>query len=281
MIDIQNMRDSRNIDIDRVGIKNIKYPITVRDRDNGHQHTIADVNMYVDLPHQFKGTHMSRFVEALNLYHGKIDITRFDEMLKHIKQKLNAGSAHLEFHFPYFINKKAPVTGSEGMIDYRCSFMGAINGDDMIDLITGIEVPITTLCPCSREISDLGAHNQRSIVRLSYRAEEFVWLEEIIDIVESCSSCEIYSLLKREDEKYITEKAYNNPAFVEDVVRSITAKLSLDDRIGWFEVESENFESIHNHSAYAYIEKDKRASDDIADLLKTNAGSAFAAAFRR
>ncbi|MBD3170820.1 MAG: GTP cyclohydrolase I FolE2 [candidate division Zixibacteria bacterium] len=281
MIDIQSMRDNRNIDIDRVGIKNIKYPITVGDRNNGHQHTIADVNMYVDLPRQFKGTHMSRFVEALNIYRGEIDISKFEEMLRFIKKKLKADKAHLEFYFPFFISKKAPVTGSEGMIDYRCSFRGAINGDDEIDLVIGIEAPVTSLCPCSKEISDYGAHNQRSIISLSYRSNEFIWIEDIIEMVESCASSEIYSLLKRQDEKYVTEKAYDNPAFVEDIVRNVTVKMMEDKRILWFTVESENFESIHNHSAYAFVEKDKRISKKAEDIINAGAGMNLTSVYRR
>ncbi len=267
MIDVQNRLDNRNIDIDRVGIKNIRYPITVRDRSNKMQHTVAEINMYVDLPRHFKGTHMSRFVEVLNIYHGEIDIKHFDEILKYIKNKLNANSAHLEFYFPYFISKKAPVSRSEGLLDYRCSFKGAINGDNKIDIVVEVEVPITTLCPCSKEISEYGAHNQRSIVKLSYRAKDFIWLEEMIETVESCASAEIYSLLKREDEKFLTEKAYDNPSFVEDVVRSITIKLMEDERISWFYVESENLESIHNHNAYAFIERDKRVESEKLSLI--------------
>ncbi|MBD3233708.1 MAG: GTP cyclohydrolase I FolE2 [candidate division Zixibacteria bacterium] len=281
MIDIQNMPDERNIDIDRVGIKNVKYPITVRDRANGHQSTVADINMFVDLPRQFKGTHMSRFLETLNIYHGKIDITQFDDMLKYMKRKLRASKAHIEFSFPYFMAKKAPVTKSEGLIDYRCSFKGAVNGDNEIDIVTTIEVPVTTLCPCSKEISRYGAHNQRSIITLSYRSDGFIWLEEMIELAESCASSEIYSLLKREDERYVTEKAYDNPVFVEDVVRAITEKLNSDKRIIWFQVESENFESIHNHSAYAFIERDKRTANQVADLIDVAAGSAAAGVYRR
>jgi GTP cyclohydrolase I len=276
MKDVQNMTDHRNIDIDRVGIKNIKYPITVKDRANGIQHTVADINMYVDLPRSFKGTHMSRFVESLNLFHGNIDITRFAWMLQHLKKRLHAGSAHIEMSFPYFISKKAPVTGSAGLLDYRVTFKAAINSDDELDQIIEIQIPTTTLCPCSKEISSYGAHNQRSIITLAYRANEFIWIEDMIEMAESGASCELYPLLKREDEKYVTEKAYDNPAFVEDVVRNITVKLSEDGRIVWFKVESENFESIHNHSAYAYVERDKRAQKTINDLVNAGAAAPFA-----
>jgi len=259
MKDIQSSPDNRNIYIDKVGIKKLKLPITVRDRHRMAQRTVADVNFYVDLPHHFKGTHMSRFVELLNDHRESFDIERIDEILVKARQKLKALKAHIELTFPYFVEKKAPVSGLPGLIDYECMISAASNGNRKTDTILTIKVPITTLCPCSKEISRYGAHNQRSIVTLSVRVNKFIWLEEIIRIIEETASCEIYSLLKREDEKHITEKAYENPAFVEDVVRAITEKISQDDRIDWFTVESENYESIHNHNAYAFIERNLRA----------------------
>ncbi|UCD17813.1 MAG: GTP cyclohydrolase I FolE2 [Candidatus Zixiibacteriota bacterium] len=259
MKDIQSSYDDRNIHIDKVGIKNLKLPIVVKDRNRIAQNTIADINFYVDLPHHFKGTHMSRFIEILNEYRDSLDISRLDDILKRTRARLHALRAHLELTFPYFIEKKAPVTDSPGLIDYECTISAASNGDRKTDVVLTIRVPVTSLCPCSKEISDYGAHNQRSIITLSVRTNRFVWLEELIGLVEDKASCEIYSLLKREDEKYVTEHAYDNPAFVEDIVRAITESISRDLRFDWFMVESENFESIHNHSAYAYIERNLKA----------------------
>ncbi|UCD93822.1 MAG: GTP cyclohydrolase I FolE2 [Candidatus Zixiibacteriota bacterium] len=259
MKDVQNSRDERNIYIDKVGIKNLKLPLVVRDRNRMNQATVADVNFYVDLPHHFKGTHMSRFVEILNEYRDSFDISRLGEILKATRKKLNALKAHLELTFPYFIEKESPVSKSPGLMDYLCTISAAGNGDEKMDMVLTIRVPVTTLCPCSKEISKYGAHSQRSIVTLSVRTNRFVWLEELIRLVEESASCEIYSLLKREDEKYVTETAYENPRFVEDVVRDVTERIARDERIDWFTIESENIESIHNHDAYAYIERNLKA----------------------
>jgi GTP cyclohydrolase I len=257
--DIQNSPDNRRINIDKVGIKALKLPIVVSDRANGKQQTVADVNFYVDLPHRFKGTHMSRFVEILNDNRHCLDITCIKEVLQAARRKLNALKAHLELTFPYFVEKKAPVTGSPGLIDYQCTISAASNGDEHDDVVLTVRVPVTSVCPCSKEISDRGAHNQRSVVTLSITTNEFVWLEELISVVEEQASCQVYSLLKREDEKHVTEAAYDKPVFVEDLVRGVTEKLSADPRIDWFSVESENFESIHNHNAYAQIERNLKA----------------------
>lgn len=259
MKDVQNMRDHRKINIDKVGIKNLRLPIVVQDRQDGRQSTIADVNFYVDLPHHFKGTHMSRFVEILNDYRESFEVSRLGEMLKATQKRLNALKAHLELTFPYFIKKKAPVSKSPGLIDYMCTISAASNGNEAIDVILTVSVPITSLCPCSKEISEYGAHNQRSVVTLSVRTNEFIWLEELIRIIEDQASSEIYSLLKREDEKFVTEAAYDNPVFVEDIVRGVTEQLAMDKRIDWFSVESENYESIHNHNAYAGVERNMKA----------------------
>ena len=256
--DVQNMPDDRGVEIDKVGIKNIKYPIVVLDKQNGTQYTVANVNMYVNLPHNFKGTHMSRFVEILNEYRGQIDVKSIPQILKTMKERLNAESAHLEVEFPYFIEKKAPVSGEPSLMEYICRFKGTLT--DKLDIVVELEVPVTTLCPCSKEISEHSAHNQRGVVRVAYRASEFVWIEDIIKLIESCGSSEVYALLKREDEKFVTEQAYENPRFVEDVVREAARKLLAKPEITWFAVEAENFESIHNHSAYAYAEIDKRNS---------------------
>ncbi|MDL1955490.1 MAG: GTP cyclohydrolase FolE2 [Candidatus Desulfofervidus auxilii] len=256
IVDVQNLPDTRRIEIDKVGIKNISYPITVLDREKGKQKTVASINMYVGLPHQFKGTHMSRFVEILNEYQEElISLKSIKEILKKMKERLNAVSAHLEIEFPYFIEKKAPVSKTKGLMEYRCRLVGSLK--NKLDLEVGVKVPICTLCPCSKEISDFGAHNQRGIVNLRLRFKKFVWLEDIIQLVEKAGSSQIYSVLKRIDEKYVTEQAYQNPKFVEDVVREIAEKLLADDNITWFAVEAENFESIHNHNAYAYIERKK------------------------
>ena len=271
MIDVQNQKDDRNISIDRVGIKNINYPITLRDKSREIQHTIASVNLYVDLPRQFKGTHMSRFVEVLTRHHSEIDIRNISDILDEIKNKLKAKTAHLELSFPYFIKKAAPVSGQEALLDYDCRIEAVSNGSSELKSIITVKVPVTTLCPCSKEISERGAHNQRSIVTLKVRVNKFIWLEELIETVEQSASCELFPLLKREDEKFVTEKAYDNPAFVEDVVRAVTQKIQDDLRIDWFSVESENQESIHNHNAYAQIERNLRAermSDATAQELK-------------
>ena len=255
MEDIQKQKDSRRIDIDQVGVKGIRYPITVLDKDEGEQQTVARINMYVNLPHQYKGTHMSRFVEILNEHSRKISLRNFSEILEEMKARLDAASAHMEVTFPYFINKKAPVSGSQGLMEYECTIKGSLNSS--MDLMLIIHVPISTLCPCSKEISDFGAHNQRGEVRLQVRFRKFVWIEDLIKLVEDSASSDVYSVLKREDEKFVTERAYQNPMFVEDIVRDIAQKLNTDPNITWFAVESENFESIHNHNAYAYIEKHK------------------------
>jgi len=258
MKDIQNHKDDRNIDIDQVGVKGIRYPITVLDKNMGEQQTVAEISMYVNLPRQYKGTHMSRFVEILNEHSRRISLQNFAEILEEMKKRLNAESAHMEITFPYFINKTAPVTGSEGLMEYKCTYKGSLN--KKTDLVIIIHVPISTLCPCSKEISDFGAHNQRGEVRLQVRFKKFIWIEDLISLVEESASSDIYSVLKREDEKYVTEKAYNNPMFVEDIVRDIAQKLNNDPNITWVAVESENLESIHNHNAYAYVEKQKGKS---------------------
>jgi GTP cyclohydrolase I len=255
MKDIQNHADDRNIDIDQVGVKGISYPITVLDKNMGKQQTVAKINMYVSLPRHYKGTHMSRFVEILNEHSTRISLQNFSEILGEVKERLNAESAHMEITFPYFINKRAPVSGSEGLMQYKCTFKGSLHKGT--DLVTTIHVPISTLCPCSKEISDFGAHNQRGEVTLQVRFKKFIWIEDLIALVEESASSDVYSVLKREDEKYVTERAYEHPMFVEDIVRDIAEKLNKDSNITWFAVESENYESIHNHNAYAYIEKHK------------------------
>ena len=253
MKDIQNQRDYRNIPIDKVGIKNLRYPITVLDRRNAYQHTVASINMYVDLPHKYKGTHMSRFVELLHLFRPEVSWKRISVVLEKMKQHLNAASAVIEVTFPYFIEKKAPVSGSPGLLDYTCRIVGSSDPEGKVDLVSEVIVPISSVCPCSKEISEIGAHNQRGEVRLSTRFKKFIWMEDMIELVESCASCEVYSVLKRVDEKCVTERGFSNPKFVEDIVRDIAKRLKKDSNITWFSVSAENFESIHNHSAYAHI----------------------------
>ena len=257
--DVQATADTRQLAIDRVGIKAIRHPMRIQERTGGVQHTIASFNMYVGLPHHFKGTHMSRFVEILNAHEREITVETFRLMLREMVEKLEAEEGRIEMRFPYFVDKAAPVSGVRSLMDYEVTFTGEIRrGAESFTM--SVLVPVTSLCPCSKKISEYGAHNQRSHVTVSARLNDFVWIEEIIDIVEKQASCELYGLLKRPDEKHVTERAYDNPKFVEDMVRDVAAILNLDERIDGYVVESENFESIHNHSAYALIEKDKRAA---------------------
>jgi len=256
MLDVQNLDDYRMIEIDKVGVKNIKYPIVVLDKAEGLQHTIATIDMYVNLPHNYKGTHMSRFVEILHSNKNMINMKNFPNILREMKDRLNAESAHLSVKFPYFIKKEAPVSRTEGFLEYCCGFSGSMDGSNrMKEFIVSASVPINTLCPCSKEISEHGAHNQRGITTVSVRFKKFFWIEDLIAVVEQCASSDIYSILKREDEKFVTERAFENPKFVEDIVRDIAETLSKDPNMTWFMIEAENFESIHNHSAYAYLER--------------------------
>ncbi|HEC20747.1 MAG TPA: GTP cyclohydrolase I FolE2 [Gammaproteobacteria bacterium] len=256
--DVQNSEDTRQLAINKVGIKDIRHPVRILDRSGGEQHTIANFNMYVNLPHNFKGTHMSRFVEILNQHEREISVQSFKHMLAEMTQRLEAESGHIEMSFPYFVNKTAPVSGVQSLLDYDVTFLGASTGDQHATTLK-VVVPVTSLCPCSKKISERGAHNQRSHVTVTIKTNEFVWIEDIIDAVEKIASCELYGLLKRPDEKFVTERAYDNPKFVEDMVRDIAAALNEDKRIDGYIVESENFESIHNHSAYALIEKNMSA----------------------
>ena len=284
--DVQSQMDKREIEIDKVGVKNIRYPIVVEDRNNKFQNTVATIDIFVDLPSHHRGTHMSRFLEVLNSYHKETLIDNLEPFLKEVKRQLNSQRAFVKISFPYFIEKVAPVSKIKSLLDYMCVFEASLGGElqvtsyklqgspplpspqaqrqalalhrggkDCFEFKIGVTVPITTLCPCSKEISDFGAHNQRSYVSLKVIYKEFIWIEELIEIIEKSASCEIYPLLKRCDEKYVTEKAFNNPVFVEDVVREITLKLQEDKRIVWFCVESENIESIHNHSAFAQVSR--------------------------
>ncbi len=251
--DVQGSADTRRIAIDQVGIKGIRHPVRVRDRSQGEQHTVATFDMYVNLPQDFKGTHMSRFVEILNRHEYEITVESFHRMLEEMTGLLEARAGHIAMRFPYFVRKRAPVSGVESVMDYQVALMGNIDGDRATRSLQ-VEVPVTSLCPCSKQISDYGAHNQRSHVTVTARLGGFVWIEELIELVEGQASCQLYGLLKRPDEKFVTEAAYDNPKFVEDMVRDVAALLDADSRIDGYVVESENFESIHNHSAYARIE---------------------------
>ncbi len=251
--DTQNQIDIRQIPIDKVGVKNIKYPIVVKDKDNELQHTVATISMTVDLPKEFKGTHMSRFIEILQCKDREIHIDSVDNILEEMQKRLNANATHIEIEFPYFMEKKAPVSGKPSLIDYVAK-LHAVRNNKKKDFILTVKVPVTTLCPCSKNISKYGAHNQRGEVTVAVRFKNTVWIEDIIEIVEKSASSELYSLLKRQDEKFVTERAYENPVFVEDLVRNVVIKLKENKNITWYSVEAENFESIHNHNAYAHIE---------------------------
>ncbi len=254
--DVQSSRDTRRIAINKVGIKDIRHPVRVKDRSGGEQHTIANFNMYVYLPHNFKGTHMSRFVEILNNHEREISVDSFKDMLAEMAERLESEAGHIEMSFPYFVNKRAPISGVESLLDYEVTLIGeVVKGAPR--MFIQVVVPVTSLCPCSKSISDRGAHNQRSHVTVTARTRGFIWIEELIELVEKEASCELFGLLKRPDEKYVTERAYDNPKFVEDMVRDVAGCLNADDRIAAYTIESENFESIHNHSAYALIECDK------------------------
>lgn len=253
--DVQAYADTRRLPINRVGIKDINHPVLLKDRSLREQHTIATFNMYVSLPQHFKGTHMSRFVEIL---HGEAEISvqSFMAMLETMTARLEAQTGHIEMTFPFFVMKKAPVSGVESLMDYRVTLIGERH-ETRTHMWVRVLVPVTSLCPCSKEISAYGAHNQRSHITITARLRSPMWIEDLIDVAESCASCELYAILKRPDEKHVTERAYENPKFVEDIVRDVAGRLNEEERIGAYVVEAENFESIHNHSAYALIENDK------------------------
>ena len=255
--DVQARADTRQLPINRVCMKDISHPVKVRDRAAGEQHTIATFNMYVSLPHDFKGTHMSRFVEILHAER-EISVQSFRGMLRTMTTRLEADTGHIEMSFPFFVTKRAPVSGVESLMDYRAGLIGE-HRNGHTEMWVRVSVPVTSLCPCSRKISAYGAHNQRSHVTITARLRSHMWIEELIQIAESEASCELYGILKRPDEKYVTERAYDNPKFVEDMVRDVAMRLNDEARVAAYVVEAENFESIHNHSAYARIERDKDA----------------------
>jgi len=252
--DKQNERDFRKLRINKVGVRGLRFPIQVRDKARAFQNTIATIGMFVDLPHQFKGTHMSRFIEVLNAHGNSIHVENINDILRAMQKKLNAAAAHLEIEFPYFMSKKSPVSKQESLMDYVARFDASITNGKK-DFTLTVKANVTTLCPCSKAIAKYGAHNQRGEVTVQVRSREVVWIEDVIAVIESSASSELYALLKRQDEKAVTERAYENPVFVEDLVRNVAVKLNADARVKWYKVEAENFESIHNHNAYACIEK--------------------------
>jgi len=259
--DVQGRADTRRIPINKVGIKDVFHPVRIRDRSGGEQHTVACFNMYVFLPHDFKGTHMSRFVEILHRHEREISVESFRLMLAEMTDYLDSEAGHIEMSFPYFVMKRAPVTGVESLMDYRACLIGE-HREGGTEMHLRVTVPVTSLCPCSKGISDYGAHNQRSHVTITARLNDHVWIEELIDIAEEEASCELFGILKRPDEKYVTERAYDNPKFVEDLVRDIAVRLNADSRVDGYRIEAENFESIHNHSAYALVEREKKVSGE-------------------
>ena len=254
MRDEQSERDHRELRIDKVGVRGLRFPIQIRDKAHSVQNTIATIGLFVDLPKEFKGTHMSRFIEVLNAHGSVVHVENITDILHAMQQKLHAATAHLEMEFPFFLTKQAPVTGMSGVMDYTARFDATACGPD-IDFLLTVKAGVTTLCPCSKAISDYGAHNQRGICTVQIRSRKAVWIEDLIAIVESSASSELFSLLKRPDEKVVTERAYENPVFVEDLVRNVALGLNAHREVTWYRVEAENFESIHNHNAYACIEK--------------------------
>lgn len=255
--DVQGERDARRVPIDKVGVKQIRYPITLAMPDGGSQSTVADINMYVSLPGERKGTHMSRFLEVLNEFSTDLRPDRIIELCRVLRDRLDARDAHVEMEFSYFIEKAAPVTGRTGLMDYHVGFTCESNGSD--DFILSVSAPATSLCPCSKEISAYGAHNQRCEISADIRTNEPMWIEEVVALLEASASCEVYPVLKRPDEKHVTERAFERPKFVEDIVRDLAIAFEDEKRIDWFHLRSENFESIHGHNAYAEITRDKRA----------------------
>lgn len=261
MQDVQGLPDDREIPLDQVGVSGLHHPIVVLDRTSEKQRTIARVTMSVALPREQKGTHMSRFVEVLNDHHDEVTMRTVPTILRDLRRRLDAASARIELTFPYFLERVAPVSGARALMDYETSFIGA-SDDTRDDFVLKVKVPVTSLCPCSKAISKYGAHNQRGYVTISVRSyptvgdavPQLVWIEELVSLAESCASAPVYPLLKREDEKHVTEQAYENPVFVEDMVRNATQRLRDDPRIAWFHVHAENLESIHNHSAFAEVE---------------------------
>ena len=257
MPDVQAGADDRQVAIDRVGVKDVVYPMRLRTPEGGAESTIARINMYVALPHYQKGTHMSRFLEVLNEHAGEpITPDEIPEITRAICKKLDAAEAHFEAEFTYFVTKLAPVTKSPGLMDYQVRFACTANGET--DFVMTVSAPATSLCPCSKEISEYGAHNQRCRIEASVRFNGQLWIEDLVRLIEDSASLPVWAVLKRPDEKWVTERAFENPKFVEDIVRDLAVALEADERIQWYSINSENFESIHSHNAYAQLTRDKR-----------------------
>ena len=250
--DVHSESDGRKLALERAGVKGLRYPICVLDRANGQQHTVAEIDMSVSLPHRRRGAHMSRFVELLNRHRGEIDIRRFRALCAELRRDHDATAAHVTVRFPYFIEKRAPVTGAGGLVDYACTFGASVTAGAN-ELWVAVEVPVTSLCPCSKAISRHGAHNQRSIVRVKVWFARFFWIEDLIALIEESASCDLYALLKRPDEKWVTERAFERPRFVEDLVREVGTRLKAQRNFPRWDVEAESLESIHAHSAYARL----------------------------
>ncbi len=253
LVDVQGSADTRNIPIQKVGIRDIRYPITVRDKSRETQETVANVSLSVNLPHRHRGTHMSRFVEVLDRFKSEVSYQTLDHILMETKRMLNAEESHVEVAFPYFLRKRAPVSGMESIMSYDCVISATYASH--LAISTRVEVPVHTLCPCSKEISRISAHNQRGTIAITVGMTKFIWIEDLIEVAEAAASSPVYALLKREDEKHITEHAYDNPRFVEDVVREVALRLDGLPGLRFYTVEAENMESIHNHSAYAVISR--------------------------
>lgn len=255
MKDVQNTTDVRGIDIQRVGVSDVHLPFLIKTKDGHFQSVLAKIRLTVDLPKEFKGTHMSRFIEVLSDWSQKpVSSKEMQLILADVARRLNAKQAQIDIEFKYFVEKVAPVSGLKSMLDYDTLFSGCYCEGEPFTFVLGLSVPFTSLCPCSKEISAYGAHNQRGLmkVKIKYREKQFIWIEDLAELMEAQGSCPVYPLLKREDEKYVTEKAYETPKFVEDVLRDLVLSLRALPGVEWFDVECENYESIHNHSAYAH-----------------------------
>jgi GTP cyclohydrolase IB len=250
--DVQNHIDDRNVAIEQVGVSGLRYPITVLDKRQEHQNTVATLNLSVGLPHESKGTHMSRFVEVIERHRGELTVNTIQSVLEDLRTTLDTESARIEVAFDYFLERSAPASGATALMDYHCEFTGQLN-NEKLDFILTVHVPVTSLCPCSKAISDYGAHNQRGTIRIDCRSSDIVWIEELIEVAESSASSPVYPLIKRDDERFVTMQAYDNPVFVEDMVRNVAVKLREDKRVQWFKVRAENYESIHNHNAFAEV----------------------------
>ena len=250
--DVQNHIDERNVAIEQVGVSGLRYPITVLDKRQENQNTVATLNLSVGLPHRSKGTHMSRFVEVIERHRGELTVRTIQAVLEDLRTTLDAESARIEVGFDYFLERSAPSSGATALMDYHCEFTGQLNNDEL-DFVLTVHVPVTSLCPCSKAISDYGAYNQRGTIQIHCRSDDIVWIEDLIEIAESSASSPVYPLIKRDDERFVTMQAYDNPVFVEDMVRNVAVKLREDKRVLWFAVRAENYESIHNHNAFAKV----------------------------